>query len=93
MASCFHGLETAAVVRGPAAQRGLGIDAARPGDHDGAGEELREIGFEVVAPGAQACHRGVDPGQGLVATAGIEPDRGRLAEQLVGVEQRRAGRA
>ena len=89
----LHGLEAAAVARGPAAQRGLGVDAAGAGDDDRGGEQLGEIGFEVGdPPRAEPADRGVDAVERFVERAGLEPDRRRLAEQLVRVEQRRQAR-
>ena len=89
----LHRLEPATVGRGPAPQRGLGVDTAGARHHHRRREHLGEIGLEVVAPGAQAGDRDVDAVEGFAEVAGIEPDRRRLAEQLVRVEQRRqAGR-
>ena len=85
----LHGLEAAAVGGGPAPQRGLGVDATGAGDHDRGGQQLSEIGLEVVAALAEAADRDVDAVERLVEVTGIEPDRRRLAEQLVGVEERR----
>ena len=78
-----------AVGRGPAAERGLGVDATGAGHHDRRRQHLREVGFEVVATGAQPGDRGVDAVERLAEAAGVEADRRRLAEQLVGVEERR----
>ena len=90
----LHGGEAVAVAGRPAAQRGLGVDAAGARDDHRGREQLREVSLEVGRRArAGAATRDVDAVERLAERAGVEPDRRGLAEQLVRVEQRRQARA
>ena len=71
-----------AVGRGPAAQRGLGVDATGAGHDHRRRQHLREVGLEVVAAGAQPGDRGVDAVEGLVEAAGSRPTDAALRNSL-----------